>query len=127
MGKKKLEFLKAPIMAIVIVARLMPGIPTYNNRFMFFIAVVLPFIPIIKFAEKFENKTMLVAVFSYFFFYLISNILLVQGIKKIGKQWSTEEYNSLKPDQITFPFIFVLLVNTGMHFTLFYLLSKCLI
>lgn len=127
MEKKKLQFLKAPIMAIVIVARLMPGIPTYNNRFMFFIAVILPFIPIFKFAEKFENKTMLIAVFSYFLFYLISNILLIQGIKKIGKQWSTEEYNSLKPDQITFPFIFVLLVNTGMHFTLFYLLSTCLI
>lgn len=125
MEKKKLEFLKAPIMATVVVARLMPGIPTYSNRFMFFLAVVLPFIPIFKLAEKFENETMLIAVFCYFLFYLVSNILLTQGIKKIGKQWSAEEYNLLKPDQITFPFILVLIVNAGVHFTLFYLISKC--
>tara|TARA_B100000575_G_C22957038_1_gene553210 strand:- start:440 stop:823 length:384 start_codon:yes stop_codon:yes gene_type:complete len=125
MEKKKLEFLKAPIMATVVVARLMPGIPTYSNRFMFFLAVVLPFIPIFKFAEKFENETMLIAVFCYFLFYLVSNILLTQGIKKIGKQWSAEEYNLLKPDQITFPFILVLIVNAGVHFILFYLISKC--
>ena len=125
MEEKKLEFLKAPIMATVVVARLMPGIPTYSNRFMFFLAVVLPFIPIFKFAEKFENETMLIAVFCYFIFYLVSNILLTQGIKKIGKQWSAEEYNLLKPDQITFPFILVLIVNAGVHFTLFYLISKC--
>tara|TARA_B100000963_G_C22599563_1_gene659581 strand:+ start:91 stop:474 length:384 start_codon:yes stop_codon:yes gene_type:complete len=125
MEKKKLEFLKAPIMATVVVARLMPGIPTYSNRFMFFLAVVLPFIPIFKFAEKFETETMLIAVFCYFIFYLVSNILLTQGIKKIGKQWSAEEYNLLKPDQITFPFILVLIVNAGVHFTLFYLISKC--
>ena len=125
MEKKKLEFLKAPIMATVVVARLMPGIPTYSNRFMFFLAVVLPFIPIFKFAEKFENETMLIAVFCYFIFYLVSNILLTQGIKKIGKQWSAEEYNLLKPDQITFPFILVLIVNAGVHFILFYLISKC--
>tara|TARA_Y100001978_G_scaffold199292_1_gene213349 strand:+ start:36 stop:419 length:384 start_codon:yes stop_codon:yes gene_type:complete len=125
MEKKKLEFLKAPIMATVVVARLMPGIPTYSNRFMFFLAVVLPFIPIFKFAEKFENETMLIAVFCYFIFYLVSNILLTQGIKKIGKQWSAEEYNLLKPDQITFPFILVLIVNAGVHFTLFYLISNC--
>ena len=124
MEKKKLEFLKAPIIATVVVARLMPGIPTYSNRFMFFFAVVVPFIPLFKFAEKFENETVFIALFCYFLFYLISNVLLLQGIKGIGKQWSKEEYNQLKPDQITFPFILVLLINASVHFTLFYIISK---
>ena len=111
-------------MATVVVARLMSGIPTYSNRFMFFIAVVLPFIPIFKFAEKVEHETIFITAFCYFLFYLISNILLLQGIKRIGKQWSKEEYNQLKPDQITFPFILVLLINASVHFTLFYFISK---
>jgi len=127
MKKKKFAFFKAPIMAVVVVARLIPGIPTYNNRFIFYIAIVLPFIPIFNFASKLENETISNVVICYFLFYVISSVLFTHGIKKLGKQWSAEEYNSLKADQITFPFILVILVNASAHFGLFYFISSCFI
>jgi len=124
MEKKKLEIFKAPIMSIVVVSGLVPGIPTYNNRFIFYIGVILPFLPIFKYASSNDDSDIsLIAAFCYFLFYIVFTIIVVQKIKKIGSQWNKKEYDSLKPDMITFPFILVMLVNSGLHFLVFYLIS----
>lgn len=118
------ELFKAPIMATIKVTGLMPGIPTYNTRFLFYIAVILPFFPIYKYSETYEDESIIILVFVYFLFYLIFSILFTQIIKRIGKRWSEEEYERLKPDQITFPFILVMILNATFHFGLFFIISK---
>jgi predicted permease len=120
------ELFKAPIMAVVKVAGLMPGIPTYDNRFMFYFVVVVPFFPIYYYSESLSNckEHSAILLFSYFVFYLICNIALAYIAKKIGKRWDKKEYQKLKPDQITFPFILVLLLNATLHFCFFCLLTK---
>jgi hypothetical protein len=118
------ENFKAPIMATIKVTGMMPGMPTYNTRFIFFIIVILPFIPIYKYSQKFKDESIIILLFFYFIFYLIFCITLTQLIKKIGKRWSESEYENLKPDQITFPFILVMIINSTFHFGIFYLLTK---
>lgn len=120
---KLVQFLKAPIMSIVIVARLMPGIPTYDTRILFYFAVIVPFIPIFKYAENFiANYSVVTTTILYFLFYLLSNILVTYQVKKIGKTWKESEYRLLTVDQITFPFILVCLINSLFHFGLYYLI-----
>ncbi|MDF1674363.1 MAG: hypothetical protein P1U44_01510 [Vicingaceae bacterium] len=121
------ELFKRPIMAIIIITKLMPGIPTFDTRLLFYAAVIIPFLPIIKYTSTFENKAIAVITIPYFIFYLISNIILSQIVKKIGSKWSPEEYNALKPDQITFPFILVIIINAGIHFSIFYLITNYLL
>ena len=125
--KKKLAFLKGPLMATNVVLGLIPGFPTYNTRFIIYFVVIVPFLPIIKYASTFENVDVLVFTFFYFFIYIFINIIIVQYIRKIGSQWSTEEYNTLKPDQVTFPFIIVLIFNLLIHFTIYYIILKFII
>lgn len=120
------EIFKAPIMATVKVTGMMPGIPTYDTRILFFVAVVLPFFPIYKFSETFKDDSIFILLFIYVIFYLIFNIVLTQLIKKIGRRWSKEEYENLKPDQITFPFILVMFLNSTFHFGIYYLLTKAI-
>lgn len=118
------ELFKRPIMSIIIINRLMPGVPTYDTRLLFYAAVIIPFIPIIKYSSTFENKAIAVITIPYFIFYLISNIILSQIAKKIGRRWNSEEYLALKPDQITFPFILVIIINGGLHLSIFYLITN---
>lgn len=112
-------------MATVIVFNMMPGIPTYTTRFLFYEVVVVPFLPIAKYVSTFENESSKKVAFCYFFFYLIFNFLFIRWLKKNGQQWCLEAYKSLKIDQITFPFILVLLVNASVHFVLFYFRAFC--
>lgn len=65
-------------MATNIVLRLIPGIPTYNTRFIIYFAVIVPFLPIIKYASTFENEDVLIFTFFYFFIYIFTNIILGQ-------------------------------------------------
>lgn len=118
------EIFKAPIMATVKVVGLMPGVPTFNTRIIFYIAVILPFLPIYKYAETYKDDSLLFVLAGYFIFYLIFNIVITQFIKKIGKRWSKKEYEQLKYDQITFPFILVMILSASFHFGLFCLITK---
>lgn len=122
------EVFKAPIMAIVKVAGLMPGIPTYNNRFLFYIILIVPFFPIYKYWESLNQNgdSFGILLFGYFLFYLICSIFFTHGAKKIGKRWYIKEYEELKPDQIIFPFILVVVVNATLHFGVLYFLTKIL-
>lgn len=119
-----MEILKVSIMATIKVIGLTPGLPTYNNRFLFFIAVILPFIPIYKYSETIDEKSISLVLLFYLVFYLMLNLILIRFIKKVGKRWSEDEYKNLRPDQITFPFILVMMINTLFHFGLFYLTVK---
>jgi hypothetical protein len=118
------DFFKVPIMATIKVTGMMTGIPQINTKFLYFVVVILPFIPIYKYASTFDDEFSIILVFFYFLFYLVSNIFFTKFIKKIGKRWSKEEYDNIKSDQITFPFILVLLLNTLFHFGFFLLISK---
>ena len=118
------ELLKAPILATVKFTGLMPGIPSYSTRILLFISVILPFLPIYKFAETFEDETIYIFMCGYFLFYLIVCIVFTQQIKRIGKRWPKEEYENLTSDQITFPFMLVMIVNATGHFCLFYVLTS---
>jgi len=118
------EIFKAPIMATIKVTGMMPGIPTYDTRILFFVAVILPFFPLYKYSESYDDESVLIVLFVYFFFYLIFNVVLIHFIKKIGKRWSKDEYKNLKQDQVTFPFILVMIINSSFHFGIFYLVTK---
>ena len=127
MSNNKWEPLKAIIMAVIVVLKLMPGVPTFDTRLMFYAAIIVPYLPIIKYSATFENKTIAVITFVYFIFYLVTNIVLTQLIKKIGYRWNKEEYAFLKPDQVTLPFILVIVINAGIHFTVYYLITYLLL
>ena len=129
MEKKKFELFKAPIMAIVVItnSKLMPGDRAHSYRFLFLIALAIPFFPIYKYASTLKNSSVLFVLFGYLIFYLISTVVITQKIRKIGAQWSTEEYQALKSDQITFPFILAILANASIHFLLLYLILQALI
>lgn len=128
MSNNKWELLKAPIMAVVTVMRLMPGIPTYDTRILFYFAVVVPFLPIFNYASiLIDNDSVIIATFCYFLFYLLVNILITQQIKKLGKTWGESEYKALTQDQITFPFILVCLINATIHFGLYYSILNFLV
>ena len=111
-------------MAVISVAGLMPGFLTYDTRIIFYVAVVLPFLPIYFYTETLMHDSVFSVLPVYFIFYLIFTVVMTQFIKKIGKRWSKEEYEKLKPDQITFPFIVVTLVNSVLHFGIYYLLIQ---
>ena len=84
-----MEIFKAPIMSIVIVSVLVSSIPTYNNRFIFYIGVILFFLPIFKYvSSNDESDISVIAAFCYFLFYIVFAIIVVQKIKK---NWITAE------------------------------------
>lgn len=81
---------------------------------------ILPYAPIFLYVDRLDDKSIIVYAFIYFLFYLFLTIFLGFKIRKLAKQWSEEEYEKLNSDQVTFPFILVLMVNAVIHFTIFY-------
>lgn len=125
--KIKHELFKGPIMATVKVLGMYSGLPTYGIRIFFFqICFGLPFVPIFIYGSKAENLVPFMFLVIYFICYLFQTFFLGRYISKIGKQWSYKEYKKLSSDQITFPFIFALLLYGLFHFILFISINEVL-
>lgn len=125
--KIKHELFKGPIMAIVKVLGMYSSLPTYGIRILFFqICFGLPFIPIFIYGSKAENLVPPILFVIYFIGYIIQTYFLGRYLSKIGRQWSYKEYKKLSSDQITFPFIFALLLHGFSHFILFISINEVL-
>ena len=85
---------------------------------------ILPYAPIFIYVSKVEDVSSIMLAVFYMFFYLIITVILGTQIRKLAKQWPDKEYEKLNSDQITFPFILVLLLNASLHFTIFYSIIK---
>lgn len=112
-------------MATCKVFGLYSGLPTYGMQsFFMWICFGLPFIPIFKFSSYENNHVHPMLGVIYFVLYLIQTFILGRYIAKIGRQWTQKEYDKLKSDQITFPFIFALGMHALFHFVLFVAINK---
>lgn len=107
-------------MATVKMLGMYTGLPTYGMRsLLIWVCFGLPFLPIFQFASNPDNEVPVQLLPIYFPLYLIQTFLLGKYISRIGRQWSLKEYNQLKTDQVTFPFIFALGMHSFFHFILF--------
>ncbi|WP_159038328.1 hypothetical protein [Brumimicrobium mesophilum] len=124
MDKRKIEFFKAPIMAVEYMLRSLSWSGLYEGRVKYLLFFILPYAPILIYVYKVENQNGELFAIFYMFFYLILTVILGTQIRKLAKQWPEKEYKKLNPDQVTFPFILILLLNASLHFTIFYYLIK---
>ncbi len=115
-------------MATVKALGMYSGLPTYGMQsFFMWICFGLPFIPIFKYSSIVDNLVPPMLVVIYFILYLIQTFILGRYIAKIGRQWKRKEYDKLKSDQITFPFIFTLGMHALFHFILFSSINQVII
>ncbi|RFC53606.1 hypothetical protein [Brumimicrobium aurantiacum] len=118
--KKKFEFFKAPIMALEYIMRSLSWNSIHQGRAKYGLIFFLPFVPIFIYVNNLEDSSIIIYAFVYFIFYLILTIIVGTQIRKIARQWPDKEYKKLTSDQVTFPFILLLLVNAALHFTIYY-------
>lgn len=91
-----------------------------QGRIKYGLIFILPFSPVFIYVNSLEDSSIIAYALAYFIFYIIFTVILGTQIRKIAKQWPDREYKSLNSDQVTFPFILVLMANAALHFTIFY-------
>src|SRR5690554_6599873 len=124
--KKKFEFFKAPIMALEYMLRKFSWNSLDQGRIKYGLIFILPFSPVFIYVNSLEDSSIIAYALAYFIFYIIFTVILGTQIRKIAKQWPAEEYEKLNSDQVTFPLILVLLMNSALHLAAFYVLIKAL-
>lgn|SRR5690554_6179267 len=124
--KKKFEFFKAPIMALEYMLRKFSWNSLDQGRIKYGLIFILPFSPVFIYVNSLEDSSIIAYALAYFIFYIIFTVILGTQIRKIAKQWPDEEYEKLNSDQVTFPLILVLLMNSALHLAAFYVLIKAL-
>lgn len=111
-------------MAVEYMLRSLSWSGLYEGRVKYLLFFILPYAPILIYVYKVENQNGELFAIFYMFFYLILTVILGTQIRKLAKQWPEKEYKKLNSDQVTFPFILILLLNASLHFTIFYYLIK---
>jgi len=97
-----------------------------QGRIKYGLIFILPFSPVFIYVNSLEDSSIIAYALAYFIFYIIFTVILGTQIRKIAKQWPDEEYEKLNSDQVTFPLILVLLMNSALHLAAFYVLIKAL-
>ena len=121
--KKKFALFKVPIMAVNKMFGVYSGMPTYGMKsLLVWVFFGLPFLPIFKSYLPPEDEITNALLVIYFPLYILQTFFLGRYISKLGRQWTIKEYEQLKTDQVTFPFLFVLGVHCVFHFMLFSLI-----
>ena len=95
-----------------------------QGRIKYGLIFILPFSPVFIYVNSLEDSSIIAYALAYFIFYIIFTVILGTQIRKIARQWPEEEYKKLTSDQVTFPFILLLMVNSAFHFTIFYYILK---
>lgn len=97
-----------------------------QGRIKYGLIFILPFSPVFLYVASLADEMFYLPAFVYFIFYIIFTVILGTQIRKIAKQWPDEEYEKLNSDQVTFPLILILLMNSALHLAVFYVLIKAL-
>src|SRR5690554_6031954 len=95
-----------------------------QGRIKYGLIFILPFSPVFIYVNSLEDSSIIAYALAYFIFYIIFTVILGTQIRKIARQWPEEEYKKLTSDQVTFPFILLLMVNSAFHFSIFYYILK---
>ena len=112
---------------LIILAKLR-DLPSLQLRgALMFLSFFAPMLVIASYARANENELLYVIAGIYGVLYILITILVIRRLLKFSQNLRKKDYDYISMDQAAFRFIFSLLINVALNFTLFYCLSRMII